>query len=57
MNLSDYIVIGVIALIVGAAVFYIVRAKRNGARCIGCPHSKSCSKGCGCSCGTDNKEK
>lgn len=47
-------IIAIIAtlLIVGGAVIYIVKAKRSGQKCIGCPHAKSCSgasEGC-CSC-------
>lgn len=53
------IIVGLIILIiVGAAVTYIVRAKRRGARCVGCPDSGCCSSskkkeetsGCGCGC-------
>lgn len=53
MGIVDYIVLAAIVLIVGAAVFYIVRAKRRGERCIGCPMSGKCGKSCssgGCSC-------
>ena len=50
--LENIILIAVIGLIVGGAVGYIVKAKRKGQKCIGCPHSSSCpsSKG-GCCCG------
>ena len=48
MGPVDYIAIAVIALIIGAAVFYIIRAKRSGAKCIGCPHAKECGGKCGC---------
>ena len=51
MTLTDIIVIAVIGLIVGAAVGYIVKAKRKGQKCIGCPYSGSCPSGkggCGC---------
>jgi hypothetical protein len=51
MTLTDIIVIAVIGLIVGAAVGYIVKAKRKGQTCIGCPYSSSCPSGkggCGC---------
>ena len=46
-------VIGIVAivLIVGGAAAYIIRAKKRGARCIGCPDSKTCAAakmgGCG----------
>ena len=53
MTLTDMIVIAVIGLIVGGAVAYIVKAKKNGKRCIGCPYADACStgkggRGCGC---------
>ena len=45
--MTDIVVLAVIALIVGGAGLYIYKAKKNGAKCIGCPNSGSCS-GCGC---------
>ena len=41
---TDFIVLAVVLVIVGAAMAYIIKAKKNGAKCIGCP-----SGGCGCS--------
>ena len=43
---TNVIVIAIIALIIGGAVGYIIKAKKNGQKCIGCPYSSSCSKGC-----------
>ena len=43
MNITDYIAIAAIVLIVGAAIFYIIRAKRRGEKCVGCPYAKQCS--------------
>jgi len=59
MSLTDWIVIGVIVLIVGGALAYIVWAKKKGQKCIGCPDSKTCGGSCGsCSCGChENAEK
>ena len=37
----------VLALILGAAARYIYRAKKKGHKCIGCPHSSTCSGSCG----------
>lgn len=46
----DLIVIGVVMLLVGASAWYVIRQKKNGAKCIGCPDSKTCSGKCsGCS--------
>ncbi len=54
MNGADIIVIAVILAIIGGAGWYIYRAKKSGAKCIGCPDSKTCSgncKSCSCACG------
>ncbi len=55
MSLVNAIIIATIVLILGAAIFYIVREKKRGTKCIGCPAGKSCSSGnssssgaCGC---------
>ena len=52
MGPVDFIVIAVIALVVGGALAYIIKAKKSGKKCIGCPDSSSCSsKTGGCSSG------
>jgi hypothetical protein len=49
--MADLIVILIIAAAVIAAVAYIVKAKKNGAKCIGCAAAGSCRSrgkgGCG----------
>ena len=40
----DYVIIGIIAMIIILAAIYVYRAKKNGKKCIGCPG------GCSCSC-------
>ena len=51
MTLVDWIVILVIAGIVGLAGWYVLRAKKKGRKCIGCPDG-----GCdGCTCGCHQK--
>ena len=42
----DLVIIAVVALIIGAAAFYLYRARKSGKRCIGCPYSGICSGGC-----------
>lgn len=44
MALSDYIVLGVFLLIVALVIFFIVRQKKKGKVCIGCPYAESCTK-------------
>ena len=63
--MENVILILVIAAILALAVWYIVKAKKSGKKCIGCPDGCSCSSGnsaCGgctggesCGCGTDHK--
>ncbi|MBR2293873.1 MAG: FeoB-associated Cys-rich membrane protein [Clostridia bacterium] len=58
MGIVDYIAIAAIVLIVGASVFYLVRAKKRGQKCVGCPYAKQCGGHCngGCeSMTTENK--
>ena len=65
----DIIVILIILAIVGAAIGYIVKAKKKGAKCIGCPAAGCCSMKsskdaaetdgmcCGCGLSQDEQEK
>ena len=39
---GEIIAIVLIALIIGGSVFYIVKAKKSGRKCIGCPNGCSC---------------
>ena len=49
----DYIIIGILIAIAAAIVFFLVRQKKQGVACVGCPHGKQCgkAKGKSCSCG------
>ena len=46
MGIEDVIVIAILVLIVAGVSLYIYREKKRGSKCIGCPHSKSCSGVC-----------
>jgi len=46
--MANFIAAAVVLLIVGAAAAYVIKAKKSGVKCIGCPDSKTCSSG-GCS--------
>ena len=45
--LIDVIVSVVLVLIIGGAIAYIVRSKKQGEVCIGCPYAKQCARGKG----------
>lgn len=58
--MTDFLVIGILVLIVGAAVTYIWKAKKSGVKCIGCPSAGTCSgkEGhtvCNCECHSTEK--
>ncbi len=53
--MENVIVILILAAIAGAAVLYIVRAKRRGEKCIGCSCSRQCGGQCGCGSGKPDK--
>ena len=54
----DFILAAVLLTLVGASVRYVVKAKKSGATCIGCPVDGGCSRNsgtdsgcCGCRAG------
>ena len=44
----DILIIAIVVALAGASVGYIIRAKKRGVKCIGCPSGGSCSKCSGC---------
>lgn len=55
----DVIVLAIVAVVISLAISYIVKAKKSGAKCIGCPSGCNCSakntgEGCDCGCQADN---
>lgn len=57
--MADLIVVVILLIIIGAAIAYIVKAKKSGIKCIGCPSGGSCSgksdgnSDCCCGCHSD----
>lgn len=45
--MTDIIISVMLIVIVGSAVGYIIKAKKSGKKCIGCPDSGTCDK-CNC---------
>ena len=39
----DFIIAAVLLAIIGAAVIYIIKAKKSGTKCIGCPAGGECA--------------
>ena len=46
--MENIVIIAILVLILGFAIRYIVKSKKRGEKCIGCPNAKTCgSKNCG----------
>lgn len=56
--MENIIAIAVILLILAGAAGYVIKAKKSGQKCIGCPGGASCSGQCGgcAGCGSQEKE-
>lgn len=55
--MENVIVALILLAIAGAAVLYLIRVKKNGGGCVGCPSSKKCSGKCSECCGCEDKDK
>lgn len=50
--MENIIAVIVLLVIIGAAAGYVIKAKKSGRKCIGCPDGGCSKQGCaGCSCG------
>ena len=45
--MENLIILAVVAVILALSGRYLYRAKKRGARCIGCPSGCSCNEKCG----------
>lgn len=44
--MANFVAAGIIILMIGLAIGYIIKEKKKGTVCIGCPHAGNCgSKG------------
>ncbi len=46
---ADLIILAVLMIIIGAAVAYIIKEKKRGEKCIGCPNGGTCPNSGKCS--------
>ena len=53
--MGDYIILTIFIVAIIAAVFYIVRQKKKGIKCIGCLHGKKCNS-CSCNLNIDSNK-
>ena len=46
--MADILIVLILIAIITPAIIYIVRAKKKGHTCIGCPNASKCPKHCHC---------
>ena len=54
--MDNFILLAVLAVIIGAALAYVIKAKKRGVKCIGCPDGAKCSGNCSCCSNCVNTE-
>jgi len=54
--MENAIVVAILLALVGGIVLYLVRAKKRGESCIGCPYAKQCGSQCNGHCGSMKKD-
>ncbi len=58
MTLTDIILGIIIIVILGLAIRYVIKSKKSGVKCIGCPSGCNCSSHeKKCNCGNDDHNK
>lgn len=59
----DFVVIAILAVVVGSALRYLIKARKNGIKCVGCPAGGNCcscrqagetTSTCGCGSGSES---
>ncbi|MBR5508296.1 MAG: FeoB-associated Cys-rich membrane protein [Clostridia bacterium] len=48
--MKDIIAIATVVIVVGLALLYIIKSKKKGVKCIGCPMAGKCGKQCDGQC-------
>lgn len=53
--MKDLVFLVILAVILGLAIWYVIKSGKSGRKCIGCPNGNCCPSGMhaktGCSCG------
>lgn len=54
--MENFIILAIVILIIVGIAIYLIRAKKRGQTCIGCPYAKQCSGKCNTqSCNSKNR--
>lgn len=53
--MKTFLLILILAAMIGAIVYYLYRCKKKGETCIGCPYAKQCGSKCSGSCSGEHE--
>ncbi len=53
--IGNIIIIVSVVLIISAVTFYLVKQKKKGIKCVGCPYAKQCGGSCSARQNVDDK--
>ena len=55
--MENVIVVLILVAIAAGIIWYLIRAKKRGEKCVGCPYAKQCGSKCsgGCSSKSDSQ--
>ena len=42
--MDNFIIIAILVLIIGATTAYLIKKKKDGVKCVGCPYAEECAK-------------
>ena len=42
--MENIIIVLILLIIAGSILWYLIRAKKRGQKCVGCPYAKECQK-------------
>ena len=48
--MENVIVVLILVAVTAGIIWYLVRAKKRGEKCVGCPYAKQCGSKCNGSC-------
>lgn len=54
--MADLIVLGIVLILVVAALYYIYKQKKSGVKCIGCSSAGTCGGKTCCGCGSSDSD-
>lgn len=46
--MGNVIVVLILVAILSGIIWYLIRAKKRGEKCVGCPYAKQCGNNCNC---------